>query len=218
MLDAGLDTFEQGDAVRQMAIAVLLVATAGPLTAQQEGANRLTNEGVVRAASAVDSVFLERTHLVDTVNIGDFAAYLLARLGVPPFADSLAFRVTSDTSRVRISGRMMDFPPETRAELGVVFSFIDSMAPLVAEISMPQHANGLMRFRLERVLINGFGIPAFLLNPALVEWERRYPVLSSGGREFLVAMPPEAVAKMLRDGIEIRMPPPEPRKPAAAGK
>ncbi len=217
MRDAGLNTFEQGDVVRHIAIAVLMAATAGPLAAQQQDGNRLTNEGVVRAASAVDSVFLERTHLVDTVNIGDFAAYLLARLGVPPFEDSLAFRVSSDSSRVRISGRLMDFPPETRAELGGVFSFIDSTAPLVAEISMPQRSNGLMRFRLERVMINGFGVPTFLLNPALAEWERRYPVLSSGGREFLVAMPPEAVAKILRDGIELRMPT-EPRKPAAAGK
>lgn len=203
--------------MRYLAIVALVVAT-GPLAAQQPGGSRLTNEGVVRAATTVDSVFLERTHLVDTVNVGDFTAYLLARLGVPPFADSLGFRVSSDTSRFRISGRMMDFPAETRAELGVVFSFIDSLAPIVAEISMPQRSNGLMRFRLERVTVNGFGIPTFLLNPALVEWERRYPVLSSGGREFLVAMPPEAMATMLPDGIELRMPPAEPPKPAAAGK
>lgn len=211
-------SFEPGVGVRYLAIAVVVAMTTGPLAAQQQGGSRLTNEGVVRAASAVDSVFLERTHLVDTVNIGDFAGYLLARLGVPPFEDSLAFRVSSDTARVRISGRLMDFPPETRAELGVVFSFIDSLAPLVAEISMPQRSNGLMRFRLERVTINGFGIPTFLLNPALVEWERRYPVLSSGGREFLVAMPPEAVATMLRDGIELRMPPVEPPKPVVPGR
>ncbi|MBA2292557.1 MAG: hypothetical protein H0W15_08880 [Gemmatimonadales bacterium] len=213
-----LDSFEPGVAVRYMAIAVVVAMATGPLAAQQQGGSRLTNDGVVRAASAVDSVFLERTHLVDTVNIGDFAAYLLARLGVPPFEDSLAFRVSSDSSRVRISGRLMDFPAETRAELGVVFSFIDSLAPLVAEISMPQRSNGLMRFRLERVTINGFGIPTFLLNPALIEWERRYPVLSSGGREFLVAMPPEAVATMLRDGIELRMPPVDARKPVAPGR
>ncbi len=204
--------------MRKFAIAVILTVLTSPVAAQQQGGSRLTNEGVVRAGSTVDSVFLERTHLVDTVNVGDFTAYLLARLGVPPFADSLGFRVSSDTSRFRISGRMMDFPADTRAELGVVFSFIDSMAPIVAEISMPQRSNGLMRFRLERVSVNGFGIPTFLLNPALIEWERRYPVLSSGGREFLVAMPPEAVAKMLPDGIELRMPPADPRKPVAAGK
>ena len=101
---------------------------------------------------------------------------------------------------------MMDFPAETRAELGIIFSFIDSTAPLVAEISMPQRSHGLMRFRLERVVINGFGIPDFLLNPALGEYNRRYPVLSAGGREFLVAMPPEATASFTPAGIELRMP------------
>lgn len=197
--------------MRFLLILILLATPLATVVSQQSASgrgSRITNEGVVRAAATVDSVFLDRTHLVDTVDVGDFTAYLLARLGVPPFEDSLGFRVVSDTQRVRIEGRMMDFPAETRAELGIIFSFIDSTAPLVAEISMPQRANGLMRFRLERVSVNGFGVPDFLLNPALAEYHRRYPVLSANGREFLVAMPPEATAAMVAPGIELRMPRP----------
>lgn len=197
--------------MRVLGLVLASLALAGSLKAQDgssSAGSRLTNDGVVRAATTVDSVFLERTHLVDTVDIGDFAAYLLARLGVPPFEDSLAFRVQSDSTRVRIRGRLADFPPDTRAELGVIFSFIDSLSPFEAEVSMPQRSHGLMRFRLERVRLRGYAIPDFLLNPALYEYSRRYPVLSSGGREFLVAMPPEATATLLDDGIEIRMPRP----------
>ncbi len=197
--------------MRRFGLLLASLALAGTLTAQEgstTAGSRLTNDGVVRAATTVDSVFLERTHLVDTIDIGDFAAYLLARLGVPPFEDSLAFRVQSDSARVRIHGRLADFPPDARAELGVIFSFIDSLSPFEAEISMPQRSRGLMRFRLERVRLRGYSIPDFLLNPALYEYSRRYPVLSSGGREFLVAMPPEATATLLDDGIEIRMPRP----------
>ncbi len=167
---------------------------------------RFTNAGVLRADSAVEAVFVTRTRPVDTVAIGDFASHLLARLGVPPFEDSLAFLVTADTSRVRIQGRLRDFPPESREELGPIFSFIDSLTPFIATISMPQHSGGIMRFRLERVTVSGFPIPDILLLPALQEYDRRYPVLASRGREFLVAMPPEADARLLDNGIELRMP------------
>ncbi|HET9133147.1 MAG TPA: hypothetical protein VFN90_02505 [Gemmatimonadales bacterium] len=167
---------------------------------------RITDAGVQRAAGVVDSVFLQRTHPIDTVAVGDYAAYLLARLGVPPFGDSLAFVVTSDTALVRISGRLADFPAETRAELGPIFRFVDSLAPFVAEIALTNAANGIQRWRLVRVTVNNFAIPALLLDPALREYDRRYPVLASGGREFLVAMPPEATVRLVPDGLELRMP------------
>ncbi len=159
---------------------------------------------MVRADSVVEAVFLSRTRSIDTVAIGDFASHLLARLGVPPFDDSLAFRVSADSTRVRIRGRLRDFPPESRQELGPIFSFVDSLTPFVAEISMPQHNGGLMRFRLLRVTVSGFPIPDLLLLPALREYDRRYPVLASGGRELLVAMPTDAEARLVENGIELR--------------
>lgn len=190
----------------------LLLAPCAVVTAQADSAAtgvapdgwRISNPGVVRADSAIEAVFLERTLPIDTVAIGDFASHLLARLGVPPFADSLAFRVTADSLLVRITGRLMDFPPESRQELGPIFNFIDSTTPFTAEISMPQRSGGIMRFRLERVRVSGFPVPELLLLPALREYDRRYPVLAADGRELLVAMPPDGEARLVEGGVEIR--------------
>ncbi len=167
---------------------------------------RITNAGVARANRAVDSVFIIRKLSGDTIEIGDFAGYLLARLGVPPFGDSLNFVVTSDTVRVRITGRLMDFPLEARAELGPIFTFIDSTSVFSVDISMPQFSDRLMRFRLERATVRGIPIPDMLLTPALDEYARRYPVLAGGGRELLVEMPPGATARLLANGIAIYLP------------
>ena len=169
--------------------------------------SRISDSGVVRAGAIIDSVFLSRTRLVDTVDIGDFASHVLARLGVPPFGDSLLFRVTSDTQLVRIAGRLSNFPAYERDELRPIFFFLDSNAVFVADVSMPQHDQGIMRFHLDRVTVQGIGIPELLLLPALQEFATRYPVLADGGREFLVAMPPDAHARLIHNGLEISMPP-----------
>ena len=193
--------------MRHAVLALTLMLCASPLAAQDAlPGSRISNPGVLRADSAVDAVFITRSRLVDTVDIGDFASHLLARLGVPPFEDSLAFAVTSDTARVRIGGRLKDFPQVARDELSGIFFFLDSLTPFEAEISMPGRRDGIMRFRLERVRVAGFPIPELLLIPALREYDRRYPVLASGGRELLVAMPPEGTATLVSDGIELRMP------------
>lgn len=209
-------------AVRVRHFALVLALGAAPaLRAQGPAANPLpgspiTNAGVPRADSIVDGVFLSKRVPVDTVDVGDFTGYLLARLGVTRLRDSLQFRVTADTQRIRISGRLMDFPPEARGELGPIFSFLDSTSVFVAEVSLPRGDSGVMRFHLERVTVRGFPIPDLLLMPALAEYNRRYPVLASNGRDFLVAMPPEATARLVPDGIELRMPSPAPPAPAKA--
>jgi hypothetical protein len=188
-------------------------AAAGPVAAQVVPSSsplpgsRITDSGVARAGALIDSVFVLRTRLVDTVDIGDFAAHVLARLGVPPFGDSLRFRVTADSARIRISGRLDDFPADERNELRPIFFFVDSSSVFVAEISMPQSDSGIMRFRLERVMVKGFVIPDILLLPALQEFDDRYPILAANGREFLVAMPLEAHARLIHDAIELSMPP-----------
>jgi hypothetical protein len=192
------------------AAVLLLVLGAAPLAAQDAiprlPGGRITNAGVARANRAVDSVFVVRTLAADTIEIGDFAGYLLARLGVPPFGDSLKFAVTADTMRARITGRLMDFPVEARSELGPIFTFIDSTSVFSVDISMPQHSDRLMRFRLERATLRGIPIPDLLLDPALTEYARRYPVLSGGGRELLVEMPPGATARLVINGVAIYLP------------
>jgi hypothetical protein len=189
---------------------VLLTGLAASLSAQdalpRAPGGRFTNAGVARANASVDSVFIKHTLRGDTIEIGDFAGYLLARLGVPPFSDSLNFVVTADTSRVRITGRLMDFPLEARAELGPIFTFLDSTSVFSVDLSMPQGSDRLMRFRLERATVRGIPIPDMLMAPALAEYVRRYPVLADGGRELLVEMPVGATARLVPNGIGIYLP------------
>ena len=189
---------------------LLTLFVAAPLAAQgtaaPASAGRFTNAGVARANLAVDSVFVSRTLTADTIEIGDFAGYLIARLGVPPFSDSLNFVVTADSTRARITGRLMDFPVEARAELGPIFTFLDSTSVFSVDISMPQHSDRLMLFRLERATIRGIPIPEMLLVPALAEYATRYPVLAAGGRELLVEMPPGATARLVPNGVAIYLP------------
>lgn len=194
--------------------ATIMVLLGGvPLAAQDTVAapapvvsGRISNAGVARANLAVDSVFIKRTLAADTIEIGDFTGYLLARLGAPPFGDSLKFVVTADSTHARISGRLMDFPVEERAELGMLFTFLDSTSNFTVDISMPQGSDRLMRFRLQRVTVRGIPMPDFLLLPALAEYSKRYPVLADGGREFLVEIPVGATAKLVANGIAIYLP------------
>ncbi len=206
---------------RSLLLLTLATALAATRAASQTLAplpgSRITNAGVVRANATLDSLFHDRTRTIDTVDIGDMTAHLLARLHMPPFDDSLGFRVTADSARVRITGRLMDFDAPTRAELGVVFSLLDSTSVFVVEVSMPQGSDGIMRFRLERVVLHGIPIPDLFLLPSLAEYHRRYPVLSAGGRELLVEMPREARAALVTNGIQVVMPPKE-RRASGGGR
>lgn len=199
---------------RDPVFSVMVVATlsllllAHPPRADTLPGSRITNTGVVRASAATDSVFIQRTRLVDTVDVGDFAALMLARIGAPAFPDSLGFRVTSDTSRIFITGRLMDFPPESRAEVGPIFSFIDSTSIFVAQISMPQAEDGVMVFRLDKVSVRGVTIPDLLLVAALGQYQDRYPhMLTAGGREFEVQIPPQATVHLAPNALILSMPP-----------
>jgi hypothetical protein len=210
-LDLIVRVTHHGDGMtfRWTAIAVLLVAVARPANGQDTlPGSRITNAGVIRATAATDSVFIARLRTVDTLDIGDFAAFLLAQIGAPRFDDSLAFKVTSDSLRVRISGRIMDFPASSRAELGPIFGFLDSTTVFTAEVSMPQTDGGIMVFRLERLLVHGFAIPDLLVLGALEKYRAQYPkMLAAGGKEFHAAIPREARAALITNGIVLRMPP-----------
>jgi hypothetical protein len=194
---------------RLICAALIAITTASTAHAQDSlPGYRFSNAGVLRAGSATDSVFVARTRAVDTINIADFASFLLAKLGGSRLYDSLAFKVTSDSQRVRISGRIMDFPTEFRSELGPMFSFLDSTSVFVAEISMPQADSGIMVFRLERITVRGLAIPDLLVLAALSSYRARYPdKLAAGGKEFHVEIPREAHARLATDSIVLRMPP-----------
>jgi hypothetical protein len=195
--------------LRWFSTALLIATMVRPAVGQDSlPGSRITNSGVVRATGATDSVFIARSRAIDTVDIGDFAAFLLAQIGAPRFNDSLAFKVTSDSQRVRIAGRIMDFPASSRAELGPIFGFLDSTTVFVAEVSMPQADSGIMVFRLERLLVHGFTIPDLLVLGALEKYRTQYPkMLAAGGKEFHAGMPREARAALITNAIVLWIPP-----------
>ncbi|HEY4319682.1 MAG TPA: hypothetical protein VGM77_00780 [Gemmatimonadales bacterium] len=192
------------------------VMVAGPASGQDSAVarrvdsvppSRITNAGVLRATAATDSVFIQRSLLVDTVDIGDFTAFLLANIGAPPFPDSLGFRVTADSQRIWLTGRLADFPAENRADLGPIFSFLDPRSPVTAEVSMPQSDSGILIFRLERLSVKGFVVPDLLLLAAMSKFKQEYPrMLAGDGREFHVATPVQAHARLVRNAIVLEMP------------
>ena len=189
--------------------AVILLAVVASSAAAQDTlpGSRITNAGVVRATNATAAVFIARTRSRDTIDIGDFTGLMLAKIGAPPFPDSLQFKVTADSQRVHVAGRLMDFPPDSRAELGPIFSFLDSTSVFVADISMPQAQDGIMIFRLERLTVRGFPIPDLLVLAALERYRTQYPkMLAAGGKEFHVEIPRQARAMLARDAIILVMP------------
>ncbi len=96
---------------------------------------RLSNDGVLRASVVVDSVFLDRTKLTATIDGGDWASYLLARLGAGRIPGGLGIEVVVDTVRILVRGRLQDLPPETRGLLGPVASMVDSSTMIVADVA-----------------------------------------------------------------------------------
>jgi len=189
-------------------LALLAIGTVQAHAQDTLPGTRFSNAGVVRAGSATDSVFVARLRTVDTINIGDFASFLIAKLGGTTLYDSLQFKVTSDSLRVRIAGRLMDFPPDSRGEISPIFAFLDSTSVFVAEISMPQADSGIMVFRLERLTVRGLPIPDLLVLAALSSYRAKYPdKLAAGGKEFHVEIPRMAHARLIKDAIILRMPP-----------
>ena len=153
------------------------------------GAGRITAAGVVRAQAVVDSVFLDRTSKVGLIESGDWASYLMARLGVTPLPESTEMLVTVDTGGVVISGRIQDLPQEAREMVGPLLALVDSSTILAANVVKVPAGKGLAHFRLRSVTVGGYPIPEVLLHSMLLRVGERYPALTRSGRDLLVQIP-----------------------------
>lgn len=160
--------------------------SAAPLAAPIDS---VSIEGVFRAASVVDSVFVDGLSRYGEVAPGDFGAYLLVRLGVEPFPEDLAWRVHADSGVITLRGRFADIPEESRQLFGNLLMFVDSTTTLDAEVRMAPAGEALARFRLTRVLINGVAVPEFLLSQILYSVGRQYPALTETGRDLYLQIP-----------------------------
>jgi len=185
--------------------ALIILATPAMAQSRAQVADSVSLEGVLRANAVVDSVFVSRLARRGEIAPGDFGAYLLARLGVEPFPEDLAWRIQADSGLIVIRGRFKDIPEESRKLFGNLLMFVDSTTTLVAEVRPGPAGPGLARFRLDRVLVNGVAVPEFLLISIFNSVGRRYPALTESGRDLFLQVPPEGRVQILQDRIVIDM-------------
>ncbi len=160
-------------------------AQAGPTS------GRLSNAGVGRAASQVDSVFVDRTKPAALIDGGDWASYLLARLGAGPVPDSLGIAIVIDSTHIEVSGSLADLPPETRALLGPLAARFSPNTVIVADVIVQRTGPELVRFWLRGLNVNGLPFPEFFLAPMMASVGRQYPALTKSGRDLYVQVPPD---------------------------
>jgi hypothetical protein len=163
---------------------------------------RLSDAGVYRASALVDSVYVDRQSPEAFVEGGDFASYLVARLGVRPVPDNLA-----------IDGRLQDLPEAVRAQLGPALMFLDPSSVIAADVSLQRARPGVVRFHLRSLLINGVALPEGILVPLMAQVGANYPALTSTGRDLLVAIPEDGTMRLAQGGVRVAVKPP----PARAG-
>lgn len=176
--------------MRTLAVLGTLSLVAGPLLGQEPAGDPLTNQGVVRASAAVDSVFIDRTLSHAPVAGGDFASYLMARLGIRPIPPDLRLRVTVDTTLILFHGRIEDLPGEARRALGPLLGFFGPETPVAAQVQLESAGPRAVRFRLANVIINGITIPERLLQIVMAQVGDQYPALTATGRDLFVEIPP----------------------------
>lgn len=184
---------------------VVIAATA--ILAAQAPAGRITPDGVVRAQAVVDSVFLDRKAREGFIDGGDWASYLLVRLGATPLPDSLGIVVTTDSQAIAFTGRIQDLPPEGRAMLGPLLALMDSSTVLAAEVLLLPSSKGIVHFQLSRVTVGGFPVPEIVLRSMLFNIGDRYPELTKSGRDLFVQIPPDGSVVLVKDGVRLAAPP-----------
>ncbi len=189
-----------------------LLAAAVPAAAQTVGTgdpapgiawSRISMDGIPRANTLVESVFIVRQTREQLVNGGDWVSYLAARLGALPIPDRSGIRVAVDSQRILVDGRMVDLPPETRALFGPMAMLLDSNSVLRAEVVMAPTGPGVVRFVLATISVNGFQIPESILSSFLARVGQQYPVLTKTGRELLVAVPPDGKVNLVNNGVRL---------------
>jgi len=166
----------------------------------------ISAEGVVRASALVDSVFVDRRLPQASVGGGDFAAYLMARLGVRRFPPDFNFRVAADSGGIRIGGRVMDLPGEARSALSSLVMLLAPETRLEAQIVLLPEGSRAIHFHLDAVTVEGVAIPNGLLDPMMAEVGRQYPALTSSGRDLYVEVPSGALVVFTIDSVTLKGP------------
>jgi len=184
----------------------LAAGTAAAQTDSAAGPRRIAPEGVYRASALVDSVFIDRLLPRAVVDAGDFAAYLMARLGARDLPPDFAFTVEIDTALIRIAGRIADLPPEARTALSQLVLLLPPDTRLEAQIELAQAGREAVRFHLRTITVQGVPIPGTFLIAVMAEIGRQYPALTATGRDLYVQMPPGATMALIPGAVALNGP------------
>lgn len=179
-------------------LAALLVpatATAQTTVAGEEWST-ITGPGVVRASALVDSVYVDRQLPEAAVGAGDFAAYLMARLGMRTIPPDFGFRVAIDTALIRIRGTIEDLPAEARQALSQLVLLLPAQTRLEARVALLPAGREAIRFHLQEAAVDGVAIPELLLAPLMGSVGRQYPALTATGRDLYVQIPAGAGVRL----------------------
>ncbi len=192
--------------VRGLLLLCLIAPIGRPtgLSAQSDpGPRAITPAGVFRASALVDSVFVDRQLPRATVDGGDFAAYLMARLGARALPPDFGYQVLVDTTLLRIAGRIADLPPEARRALAGLVMVLPPDTKLEAQIELLSAGREAARFRLRGATVQGIPVPESFLASMLAEVGRQYPALTPTGRDLLVQLPTGASMVLLPGAVEL---------------
>jgi hypothetical protein len=187
----------------------LLAACLCPavVAAQQSAPDSVSAAGVFRASAVVDSVFVDRLVPEAVVGSGDWASYLMARLGVVPIPPDLKIAVSSDTARIRIESKLGALPYEARRALGPMFGMFPPETVVAGDISLAKVAREVVRFRLETVRVNGVPLPDPVVQSVMFDVGRQYPALTKSGRDLFVEIPADAEVELRAGTIRLVGPP-----------
>jgi hypothetical protein len=187
-----------------------LALAALPAAARAQGppvADSVTALGVFRASAVVDSVFVDRLADSGFVGAGDWAAYLMARLGIIPIPPGLKIRVESDTQRIKLSSLLGELPYEARRALGPLVGLLPPSTEIAGEITLSRAAREVVRFHLETVRLNGVPLPEPVVYSTMLDVGRQYPSLTRTGRDLFVQIPADAVVALVPGGVRLEGPP-----------
>jgi hypothetical protein len=186
---------------------IVAAGCAGSAAAQEKAADSVTAAGVFRASAVVDSVFVDRLADSGFVSVGDWASYLMARLGVIPIPPDLKLRAVSDSQRIRLSGLLGELPSEARRAMGPLIAMLPPETEIAGDITLSRAAREVVRFHLETVRVNGVPLPEPVIYSALLDVGRLYPSLTRTGRDLFVQVPADAVVALAEGGVRLVAPP-----------
>ncbi len=186
-----------------LAIMALTLSSSAAAQTPESTWKVIRPDGVARASALVDSVYIDHHLKEAVVDGGDFAAYLMARLGAANLPPDFNYRVAIDPTEIRLSGRLSELPPEAQRSLSQLLMVFPADSKLEAQITLHRAGPQAVRFHLAGVRVRGIPVPETILTPVMNNIGNQYPVLTSTGRDLLVQVPERAAMTLVPGGVRL---------------